>query len=123
VSGPLFGFLRNKWWFDELYRLLFVCPALLIAALAAAVDRFVIDGLAHALAGAVRLLSRFDDLIDRLFVDGLVNLTAQTTYALGLRLREVQTGRLRQYVTWIAVGTVGLFVLVMFMWSYALAGS
>jgi len=120
--GPVYTFVRGKWCFDELYQFLFVRPALRIASLAAAVDKFAIDGLAHALARSVRLLSVFDDLIDRLFVDGLVNLTAQRVYAIGLRLREVQTGRLRQYVTWIAVGTVGLFVLVMFFWSYALAG-
>ncbi len=120
--SPVYGFLRNKWWFDELYQFLFVRPAMRCAALAAAIDRGVIDGLAHALAGSVRLLSVFDDLIDRLFVDGAVNATADVTYALGLRLREVQSGRIRQYVMWVAVGTVGLFVLVMFLWSYALAG-
>lgn len=122
ASGPVYGFLRNKWWFDELYRGLFIRPALVVAALAAAVDKFVIDGIAHALARAVRLLSDFDEWIDRLFVDGAVNLTARATYAVGLRLREVQTGRLRQYVMWVAVGTVALFVLTMFLWSYALAG-
>jgi len=122
ASGPVYGLLRNKWWFDELYQFLFVRPALWVAALAAAVDKFVIDGLAHALARSVRLLSEFDELVDHWCVDGLVNLTARATYGLGVRLREVQTGRLRQYVTWVAVGTVGLFVLVMFLWSCALAG-
>jgi NADH-quinone oxidoreductase subunit L len=119
--SPIYVFLRNKWWFDELYQFLFVRPALRCAAFAAAIDRVVIDGLAHALAGSVRLLSVFDDLIDRLFVDGAVNATANVTYAVGLRLREAQTGRIRQYVMWVAVGTVGLFVLVMFL-NYALAG-
>jgi len=122
ASGPVYGFLRNKWWFDELYQILFIRPALVVAALAAAVDKFAIDGIAHALARAVRLLSDFDEWIDRLFVDGAVNLTARATYAVGLRLREVQTGRLRQYVMWVAVGTVALFVLTMYLWSYALAG-
>jgi NADH-quinone oxidoreductase subunit L len=122
MFSPVYVFLKNKWWFDELYQLVFIRPALWCAGLAAAIDRFVIDGLAHALAGSVRLLSVFDDLIDRLFVDGAVNATADVTYAVGLRLREVQSGKIRQYVMWVAVGTVGLFVLVMFLWSYALAG-
>jgi NADH-quinone oxidoreductase subunit L len=120
--SPAYRFLRNKWYFDEMYQFLFVRPALGLAALAAAIDRGVIDGLAHALAGSVRLLARFDDLIDRLFVDGAVNVTADVTYAFALRLREAQSGRIRQYVMWVAVGTVGLFVLMMFLWSYALAG-
>lgn len=120
--APVYTFLRNKWYFDELYRFIFIRPVLALAAFAATVDRSVIDGLAHALAGAVRLLSTFDDLIDRLFVDGLVNATGQVTYAAGLRIREAQSGKIRQYVMWVAVGTVGLFVLVMFLWTRALAG-
>ena len=41
---------------------------------------------------------------------------------LGLRLRTVQTGNIRQYVMWIVVGTVGLFVLMSLYWNYAIAG-
>ncbi len=122
LARPVYEFLHHKWWFDELYAFLFVRPVLGLSALAAAIDRKCIDGLAHALAGAVRLLSRFDDAIDRLLVDGAVNATANITYAAGLRLREIQTGRIRQYVMWVAAGTAGLFVLAMFLWSYALAG-
>jgi len=122
VFSPIYALLRNKWYFDELYQFLFVRPALRVAGLVAAFDRRGIDGAAHALASSVRLVSTFDDVIDRWFVDGAVNLTARVVYGIGLRLREVQSGRLRQYVMWVAVGTVGLFVLVMFLWSYALAG-
>ena len=68
------------------------------------------------------MLARLDDWIDRIFVDALVNLIARRTYALGLRLRTVQTGNIRQYVMWMAVGTVALFVLINLYWSYALAG-
>jgi len=120
--APVHRFLVNKWYFDELYRILFVQPVLGTAAVAAAIDRGLIDGVAHSLAGAVRLMSRFDDLIDRLFVDGFVNGAGLATYRLGLRLCEAQSGRIRQYVMWVAVGTVGLFVLVMFLWTRALAG-
>ena len=62
-----------------------------------------------------------DDLIDRLFVDGLVNATAGWIHSAGLRLRGVQSGRLRQYVMLIVVGTVGLFILVSFFWNSAWA--
>ena len=71
-----------------------------------------IDWLADNSARAVEAVARLDDWIDRVFVDATVNLVARWTYALGLRLRTVQTGNIRQYVMWIAVGTVGLFVLM-----------
>ena len=46
-----------------------------------------------------------------------MNLIARWTYALGLRLRAIQTGNIRQYVMWIAVGTVALFVLMSLYWN------
>ena len=68
-------------------------------------------------------MARLDEWIDRIFVDGLVNGLARVTYAAGLRLRSVQSGNLRQYVMWIAVGTVALFLLISFYWNWALAGT
>jgi NADH-quinone oxidoreductase subunit L len=119
--SPVYWFVRNKWWFDEAYRFLFVRPALRIAAWAAAVDRQVIDWLADHLARSVQFFSVFDDWIDRTFVDGAVNGIAAWTYTVGLRLRAVQSGRLRQYVLAVAVGTVALFVIVSYC-MYAFAG-
>ncbi len=62
-----------------------------------------------------------DDLIDRYLVDGLVNWTARSTFGLGLSLRGAETGKLRQYVVFIVVGTVALAVLVSF-WSSSFTG-
>ncbi len=79
----------------------------------------MVDGLAWL----VGVVARLDEWIDRIFVDGLVNGLARVTYAVGLRLRAVQSGNLRQYVMWIAVGTVALFLLISFYWNWALAGT
>ncbi len=81
-----------------------------------------IDWLADHSAWAVEAVARLDDWIDRLFVDASVNLLARWTYAIGLQLRTIQTGNIRQYVMWIAVGTVALFVLMTLYWNYAIAG-
>jgi NADH-quinone oxidoreductase subunit L len=118
--SPVYWFLWNKWFFDQAYEWLFVRPALAISSLAAGMDRKGIDGLADGLAGLVRLGSTIDDWIDRTFVDGLVNVTARATHRAGLWLRAVQTGELRQYVMFLAVGTVALFVLITFLRAYAL---
>jgi NADH-quinone oxidoreductase subunit L len=119
---PIYRFLVHKWWLDELYDLLFVRPVLQVSRWAAAVDRQGIDWLADNLAYLVELLSRLDDWIDRLFVDGLVNLVARWTYATGLKLRAIQTGNIRQYVMLIATATVTLFILMSLYWNYATAG-
>ncbi len=120
-------FLLGKWWFDELYGFLFIRPALKVAGWVAAIDRRGIDWFTDGLARWTRALSRLDDLIDRWFVDGLINRIARHTHAVGLWLRRVQTGNLRQYVMLIAVGTVVLFIVIMFVliglqWDPALAG-
>ncbi|NQT39280.1 MAG: hypothetical protein HQ581_17410, partial [Planctomycetes bacterium] len=125
--APIHRFLLGKWWFDELYGFLFIRPALKVAGWVAAIDRKGIDWFTDSLARWTCALSRLDDLIDRWFVDGLINRVARHTYAVGLWLRRVQTGNLRQYVMLIAVGTVLLFIVMMFAliglhWDPALAG-
>ena len=84
----------------------------------------------HAVAAAERgddvlvgsAVAGLDAWIDRTLVDGLVNATATATWNAGLELKKLQTGRLRQYVMFIVVGTVALFVLASMLFRAALAG-
>jgi len=55
------------------------------------------------------ITANLDRKFDETFVDGLVNLVGSVTHAMGSSLKVVQTGRLRQYVMWIAVGVIVLF--------------
>jgi NADH-quinone oxidoreductase subunit L len=57
-------------------------------------------------------VSKWDRKFDEGVIDGIVNLMGSSTYSLGLGLRNLQTGRIRQYVTFIAVSVVTLFVLL-----------
>ena len=109
---PLHAFLIGKWFFDELYDFAFVKPTLILAQVAAVIDRRVIDWLADNSARFCVALARFDDVIDRLVVDRLVNGIGRFTYQFGLRLRPLQSGQLRIYVVMIAVSTVALFMFI-----------
>jgi NADH-quinone oxidoreductase subunit L len=122
IFRPVYTFLANRWYFDEIYHALFVMPAHGIAQLASWIDKGLIDGLINALAWAARQLAGVDAWIDRTLVDGLVNATANATWNAGLELKRLQTGRLRQYVMFIAVGTVALFVLATMLFKSSLAG-
>jgi NADH-quinone oxidoreductase subunit L len=119
---PLYAFLAHRWYIDELYHALFVAPALGIASLASGFDRNVIDRIIDGVAWSARQLAGIDAWIDRHLVDGLVNATASTTWNAGLRLKRLQTGRLRQYVMFIVIGTVALFVLASIVFRTSLAG-
>jgi NADH-quinone oxidoreductase subunit L len=108
----LHTFLIEKWWFDELYDTAFVRPARVVSGWCAAFDRVVIDGLLHRVSKVTVDLSRLDRRFDEGIIDGFVNLTADVLYAFGRSLRVFQTGLLRQYVMFIAVGVLGLFLLL-----------
>ena len=118
---PIYKFLRNKWYFDELYNAIFVQPTLFIARRIAEFDKKVIDRFIDSLAKATRIVSLIDDLIDRYLVDGVINWFARRTYGLGMQMRSVQTGNLRQYIMFIVIGTVTLFVLASLL-NYGNAG-
>jgi NADH-quinone oxidoreductase subunit L len=118
----LYSFLWHKWWFDELYDVLFVRPVFVISQAIANFDKKVIDRFIDFLAASVRRVATFDDAIDRYLVDGTINVVADWIYAIGVALRGVQTGRLREYVVFIVVATVVIFVMASFALRYALAG-
>lgn len=113
----IYNFLWHKWYFDELYNAIFVQPVMFISRRIADFDKHVIDRFIDGCATAVRGISTIDDAIDRLFIDGLVNATARLVHSTALSMRRMQTGRLRQYVLFIVVGTVALFILVSFFRS------
>lgn len=116
-----YRFLVNKWWFDELYNAVFIRPTLIFSRFVASIDRNWIDRFVDSLAAFTKAISVFwDRVADRTIVDGSVNLFANWTYSLGLSLRAVQTGKLRQYVMFIVIGAVAIFVLIS-LWNSSLA--
>ena len=120
----VYRFLVGKWYFDEIYDLLFVWPTLFLGRVFASLDRDLIDAwIVDLSARVVRAFSIVWEFIaDQVCVDGFVNGLASWTWSLGATLRDVQTGYVRQYVLFIVVGMVALFILVSFFWSLTLAG-
>jgi NADH-quinone oxidoreductase subunit L len=120
--APVYSFLVNKWWFDELYQWFFIRPTHVLSGWISGLDRNWIDWIINNIAAGVRGFACFwEKLADRTIVDGIANTLAAWTYAIGLSARQVQTGRLRQYVMFIVIGAVAIFVLISFFWSTSLA--
>jgi len=120
--SPLYAALWNKWYFDELYQWLFIRPTHFVSARIANFDREVIDALINGVAAVTRTFSVFwERLADRTIVDGIANGLAAWTFRLGTSLRTLQTGRLRQYVMFIVLGAIAIFVVISFFWSTTLA--
>ncbi|QDU57475.1 NADH-quinone oxidoreductase subunit L [Aeoliella mucimassa] len=121
--APIHRLLSNGWWFDQIYDWMFVKTALLKSKFFAGIDRYVIDPLANGIARTLTVLAKLlDRVVDRGAVDGSLNGLASQTWNLGNSLHRLQTGRLRQYVLFLVLGTLGLFVAASLCWKYALAG-
>jgi NADH-quinone oxidoreductase subunit L len=104
-----YDFLVDKWRFDALYDVVFVRPTHIVAGWCTAFDKHVLDFLLNSSAQAMVWVSKWDRRFDESMIDGFVNLVGNVAYSAGRSLRAVQTGRLRQYVMWIAFGVVVLF--------------
>ena len=111
----VYNFLVEKWQFDELYDAMFVRPVRVVAGWFAAFDRIVLDGILHGAARVTIDVSTWDKRFDETIIDGFVNLLGSATYSAGSNLRRLQTGILRQYITFIAVSVVVLFGLTFFL--------
>ncbi len=105
-------FLVEKWQFDNLYDVMFVRPVHVVARWCTSFDKNVLDAFLHSLSRMTVVASSWDRKFDETFVDGLVNIVGTSTYRVGRSLQVVQTGKLRQYIMFIALGVLGLFVLL-----------
>jgi NADH:ubiquinone oxidoreductase subunit 5 (subunit L)/multisubunit Na+/H+ antiporter MnhA subunit len=116
--GGIYRFLVHKWYFDELYDAVLVQPCLALTRFCYQIDKVLIDGLIDGSAAATALLSRLEGVFDVIAVDSLVNLTGKVVYTAGDWSRSIQTGRLRNYLLFLALALVGLFAGV-FAWIRA----
>jgi proton-translocating NADH-quinone oxidoreductase chain L len=108
----LYQLVLDKYRVDELYDATVVQPTLTLNEAAAVFDAKVIDGAVNGAAGVGRGVSGAVGGFDNEVVDGAVNAAATVTLEAGRRVRRVQTGNIRDYLTIALVGA--LFVIAVF---------
>jgi len=108
----VYNFLVEKWQFDNLYDAAFVRPSHSVARWCSGCDRNIFDAILHGSVKVCIWIATIDRKFDEGIIDGLVNLVGNVTRSVGLSLSVFQTGRMRQYVMFIAVGVVALFALL-----------
>ncbi|MBL6707613.1 MAG: hypothetical protein ISQ06_16000 [Planctomycetaceae bacterium] len=106
------GFLVEKWQFDNLYDAAFVRPSHIVGRWCAGFDKNILDGILHGAAKAAVWIGTVDRKFDETIVDGLVNVVGNVTRSVGMSLTVFQTGKMRQYVMFIAISVVALFALL-----------
>ncbi len=119
--GPLYGFLNNKWYWDELYQFLFIRPTVYLSerVVYEVIDKGIIDGTLHLVARAVYrsgyYVKRFEE---RVISDGVDWLKDQFL-AIAKEFRFLQTGRVQEYAlisTLIATALIAVILLINYGW-------
>jgi len=87
---PLYNLLDHKYWVDEIYGRLIVSPLLMVS-------RIVLGG-----------------LVDGLIVQGTGATLAGSTRGLGWLARRMQSGNIRSYAGWLALGAAIVIAIVLF---------
>jgi NADH-quinone oxidoreductase subunit L len=86
----LYELILHKWWVDEIYGALIVAPVLFFS-------RFVLNL-----------------LIDRGIVDGSAYAAGMTTQGFGAIVARIQSGNIRSYAGWLALGAALLLIVTYF---------
>ncbi|MBI2889423.1 MAG: NADH-quinone oxidoreductase subunit L [Nitrospirae bacterium] len=105
----------NKYFVDEAYQRSFVWGFMSTSRLSAWFDQHILDALVNLVAALTRLFAALDGLIDAYVVDGMVNTVGNGVRASGRGLRQLQTGRIPQYLAVVVAGAVMLVVLARFI--------
>jgi len=110
AGGLFYRLFDRKWYFDEIYQVIFVNGTLLLARLGALLDQYIIDGLVDGSAALVRFVSWLNGLFDQYIIDGIVNAIANITFGIGNKFRRVQTGNINSYLYGILLAVVLLII-------------
>jgi len=142
--GWIFQVWRKKYYFDEVYGLVFVQGTHLVARVSSWFDRTmvdgavngtarltrttsaafrwfdanVVDGLVNVVGWFGRVFSAMQGWIDLHIVDGLVNGVARFTGWWGSLLRRLQTGKVQDYLLYVVLGVlvIGGLAVVVRLW-------
>ena len=106
---PVYDFLLNKWYFDELYGATVVGGTIALSKVLAWFDNHVIDGIVNGAASLTRVWSSLSGTFDNRVVDGLVNFSAWFTGLLGRGTRKIQTGKVQTYIVFALLGVIAIF--------------
>jgi len=110
--GGVYNAMRNKFYFDELYNIIFVRFSLWLSRASAWFDRTVINGVVDGVGRFGYWLSHVSARFDSRFIDGIVNGLGSLANKAGGALRLVQTGQGQTYLL-VALLTV-LLLLALF---------
>jgi NADH-quinone oxidoreductase subunit L len=113
ILGPLHPILKNRYYFDDLYILIFVKPSQWFGKqVIVFLDKGVIDTILHVIARVFTWLGDFIKVMNMWLIDGVGDGIPIGIYNLGGWLRRIQTGRVQQYMLLVVVAAVLIGVVL-----------
>lgn len=107
--GPIYTFIFNKWYIDNLYDNAIRKPAVATGNFLSRVDGdWLIDPIVNGAAAVGRRFGAVTNWADRYIVDGIVNLVAVVMDEVSNYLRLLQTGRVQNYLVILLAGLLVL---------------
>ena len=109
---PVYNLFWSKYYFDEFYDGVLVALTVWKSRLFAQFDGSVVDGIVNGVGTVTRdVFAAFTGFFDNSVVDGLVNRIAEVTWAIGGRIRRLQTGAIQTYL-FVVIGGIVLIILI-----------
>ncbi len=109
---PVYNLFWHKYYFDEFYDGVLVALTVWKARLFAQFDGTVVDGIVNGVGVVTRdILAAFTGAFDNRVVDGIVNRVAKITWAVGGKIRRIQTGAIQTYLFVVLAGIVLLILI------------
>ena len=115
--GPVHNFLRNKWYWDELYQTIFIKPAVFFSEVIVFewVDKGLIDGTLHLVARAFYTIGQYLKRFEEVVIGDGVDALKDGVFYLARELRSIQAGKIQEYALLSLLIAATLAALILFV--------
>jgi NADH-quinone oxidoreductase subunit L len=114
ILGPqVHTTLKNKYYFDELYAILFIKPSQWFSKNIAYefIDKGIIDGFLHLIARVFTWIGDFIKVMNKWLIDGVGDGVPELIARFGGWFRKIQTGRVQQYLLIVALAALVIILI------------
>lgn len=99
MGQSMYTTLQKRYYFDDMYKIVFVTPAQAVARwVIAFLDKGIIDGFLHFLGAAFTWLGDLIKMLNKWLIDGVGDGIPRLIYVFGGWMRGSQTGKVQQYL-------------------------
>jgi NADH-quinone oxidoreductase subunit L len=113
ILGPMYATLRNRYYLDELYQIVFVRPAQWFArsVVSEFIDLGIIDGFLHLVGRIATWIGDLIKLLNMWLIDGVGDGIPELIARFGIWFRRLQTGSVQQYMLLLALAVILIGIL------------